>query len=67
LVAREGLKEVKKLILLGLYPLVILDEANIAIYYKLFSVREPLELIDASPGNIEFVITVRYASPELIE
>jgi len=43
-VAREGLKEAKEIIVSGSYSLVILDEANIATHYNLFSVDELLEL-----------------------
>jgi cob(I)alamin adenosyltransferase len=65
--AREGLKEVKEVVFSGLYPLVILDEANIATYYNLFSVEEVLELIDKKPENVELVITGRNAHPRLME
>jgi cob(I)alamin adenosyltransferase len=66
-VAREGLKEVKEVITSGSYSLVILDEANIATHYNLFSVDELLELSDKRPENVELVITGRYADPRVIE
>lgn len=65
--AREGLEEVKEVVFSGLYPLVILDEANIATYYNLFSIEEVLELIDKKPENVELVITGRNAHPRLME
>lgn len=37
--ARAGYEEVKKIVASGEYQLVILDEANIATYYKLFRLR----------------------------
>ncbi len=46
--ARAGYNEVKNILASGEYRLVILDEANIATYYKLFSVDELLELIEIS-------------------
>ena len=44
-VARQGLEEVKSVTASGRYDVVILDEANIAIYFRLFTVEELLELI----------------------
>ena len=38
--AQEGLKEVRNIITSGKYSLVILDEANIATYFKLFSPQD---------------------------
>ena len=45
--ARKGLEEVRQVLTSGEYQLVILDEANIATYYKLFSVEELAQLIRA--------------------
>ena len=67
LAARQGLEEVREVIYSGAYPLVILDEANIATYYNLFSVEELLALIDGRPENVELVITGRYADPRVVE
>jgi cob(I)alamin adenosyltransferase len=65
--ARQGLEAVKEVIASGEYNVVILDEANIAVYYGLFSVEELLELIDSKPEDMELVITGRYADEKIIE
>jgi cob(I)alamin adenosyltransferase len=65
--AQAGLRTVKELIKSGRYDLVVLDELNIALYYKLFSLEEVLAMLENLPENIELVITGRYAPPELIE
>ena len=65
--AREGLKEVREIICSGVYDVVILDEANIATYYDLFSVEDLLDVIRAKPERIELVITGRMADPLVIE
>lgn len=65
--ARLGLKEVKKIMVSGNYQMVILDEANIATFYKLFSVDDLLELIQIRPENVEVVITGRYADPRILD
>ena len=65
--ARAGYEEVKKIVASGEYELVILDEANIATYYKLFSVEELIELVNSRAENVEIVITGRKADPRIIE
>ncbi|WP_010420419.1 cob(I)yrinic acid a,c-diamide adenosyltransferase [Anaerophaga thermohalophila] len=65
--AQAGLRTVKELIKSGKYDLMVLDELNIALYYKLFSLEEVLAMLEYLPENIELVITGRYAPPELIE
>jgi cob(I)alamin adenosyltransferase len=66
-VAREGLEEVRHLLISGEYNVVILDEANIAVHYRLFSVEQLLELIDAKPEDVELIITGRYADNRIVE
>lgn len=66
-IARNGLEEVRKVMLSGKYDVIVLDEADIATYYKLFSVEDLLNLIHARPDNVEMIITGRYADPRVIE
>lgn len=66
-VASEGLREIKEIIRSEKYDLIVLDEANIAVYYKLFSVEDLLDFIDAKPENIELIITGRHADPKIVE
>jgi len=65
--AAAGLKETKEIIISGKYDLVILDEANIAVYYNLFSAQDLLNVMDKKPEQVELVITGRYADPKVIE
>ena len=65
--AQEGLKEVRDVIRSGKYQVVILDEANIAIYYQLFTVEDLLEVIRSKPEDVELVITGRRADPRILE
>jgi len=65
--AREGLHEVREIMCSGEYQMIILDEANIATSYNLFSVDELLDFIEAKPGGVELVITGRTADPRIIE
>ena len=66
-VAREGLKEVREIMCSGKYDLIILDEANVAIYHNLFSVEDLLDFMRAKPENVELVITGRMADSRIIE
>ena len=65
--AQDGLKEAQQMMLNGQYDIVILDEANIAIHYHLFSVEDLLAFIESRPENVEVVVTGRYADPRIIE
>lgn len=65
--AQQGLEEVKREMLSENYDIIILDEADIATYYNLFSVEDLLYLIHARPQNVEMIITGRYADPRIIE
>jgi cob(I)alamin adenosyltransferase len=65
--AREGLKEVRDIMLSGKYQVLILDEANIATFYNLFSVDDLLDLIKQKPDDVELIITGRRADPRIIE
>ncbi len=66
-IAQEGLKEVRELMVSGKYQVLILDEANIATLYELFSVDDLLDLIRAKPEDMEIIITGRRADPRIIE
>jgi cob(I)alamin adenosyltransferase len=65
--AHKGLAQAAKAIGSGDYDVVILDEANIAVWYGLFTVEELLETIGLSKGRVEIVVTGRKADPKLIE
>jgi len=65
--AQEGLSEVKEIMCSGQYHVIILDEANIATFYSLFSVEDLLGLIREKPDHVELVITGRRADPRVIE
>ena len=66
-IAREGLEEMKKILSLGEYQLVVMDEANIAVYYNLFSVDELLEVVKNRHESVEVVITGRKADVRVIQ
>jgi cob(I)alamin adenosyltransferase len=61
------LKDISRRINSGEYDLVILDEANIALFYNLFTVEKLIEIISSRPEKTEVIITGRYAPQELID
>jgi cob(I)alamin adenosyltransferase len=65
--ARKGLKRVKSILSAGEYQVVVLEEANVATKYGLFSVGDLLSVMLAKPDTVELVITGRGASPRIIE
>jgi len=64
--AREGLEAARKAIESGRYDVVILDEANIAVHFGLFSAAELLDVVRARPGHVELVITGRRVHPDVL-
>lgn len=65
--ARKGLTEISLILMSGKYDMVVLDEANIAVYYKLFSIEELIETIQKKTKETEVIITGRYAHDKLIK
>jgi cob(I)alamin adenosyltransferase len=65
--AQEALEEIREVIASGRHGLVVLDEANVAVHYRLVSVEQLLDLIGGRPAGVEVVVTGRYADPRLLE
>jgi cob(I)alamin adenosyltransferase len=65
--AFKGLNHAREIIQQGTYDLVILDEINVALDYKLLSVEDVLSLLREKPEHMELVLTGRYAQPEIIK
>jgi len=65
--ARLALVTAREAVLSGKYDLVILDEVNIALDYKLIELNEMVKLIKDKPRNVELILTGRYADPRLVQ
>jgi cob(I)alamin adenosyltransferase len=65
--AVEGLAEAAGAIRSGQYAVVILDEANVAVHFGLFTIDELLDAIAPRPDCVEVVVTGRRAHPRLLE
>jgi len=65
--AIHGLALAKKAMTSEKYDIIILEEANVAVYYGVFSLEALLDFIAVKPEGVELVISGRYAAPEVIE
>lgn len=66
-IATAGLKKSREILLSGEYDLFILDEINVALYFKLFSEEDVLSLMREKPSHVELILTGRYAPDSIIE
>jgi cob(I)alamin adenosyltransferase len=51
----------------GNYDLIVLDEINMAVYFKLIDAEEVLKLISDKPPRVELILTGRNADSRVIE
>ena len=57
----------KERITSGIYDIIILDEINYVIYYKLLSVEKVLNIVINKPENLHLILTGRNAHPKILE
>ncbi len=65
--AKKGLERVKEALFREDYKIVIMEEANVAMYLGLLDKKEVLELMENKPEGKELILTGRYAPEEVIE
>ena len=65
--ARLALAAAHKAVFSGNYDLVVLDEVNVAVGFKLIELDEVLKLVRDKPPDVELILTGRYADNRLIE
>jgi cob(I)alamin adenosyltransferase len=65
--ALEGLRRAREIISQRKYQMIILDEINIAIKFKLIPLNDLFKLVKQAPKGIELVLTGRYAHPRIIK
>ena len=64
--AELGFQKAREVLKSGNYDLIVIDEINVAIKWKLLPMEKQLELMDIKT-DAEVVMTGRYASPEVIK
>lgn len=65
--AERAFQAARQATLGGDYDLVVLDEVNVAISWKLLSVEKVLSLIREKPDRVDLILTGRGADSRLIE
>lgn len=65
--AARGLETAKKVVREGNFDLVILDEINVALDYKLIPLDEVLDMIHSKPDHVELILTGRSAPEEILK
>jgi len=65
--AKLALDAAREAIESGKYDLVMMDEVNVAIEYKLIELEDVIRLVRNKPDNVELILTGRYADNKLIE
>ena len=65
--AKRGLESAREKMLSSDFDIIILDEAIVAIYFKLIRTEELIEFIKIKPVGVELILTGRYCPEKLIE
>jgi cob(I)alamin adenosyltransferase len=63
--ARAGLEKCRRAMLSGRFAIVVLDEINVALHFRLLGEKDILSFLDQKPAQVEVVLTGRYAPPSL--
>ena len=64
--AQKGLERARRAMKDNEADILVLDEINVAVYFRLIKIEEVLELIGGKPESMELVLTGRYAAPQVI-
>ncbi|MFC1974515.1 cob(I)yrinic acid a,c-diamide adenosyltransferase, partial [Chloroflexota bacterium] len=65
--ATQALANARQATLSGNYDLVVLDEVNLAVAWKLIELDEVIKLISDKLPNVELILTGRQADTELVK
>jgi cob(I)alamin adenosyltransferase len=65
--ARLALAAAREATLSGNYDLVVLDEVNVAVAWKLIELDEVIRLIEDKPPNVGLILTGRSADTKLVQ
>jgi len=65
--ARQALAAAREAMLSGNYDLVVLDEVNVAVAWKLVELDEVVKLLEDKPPKVELILTGRSADTKLVQ
>jgi cob(I)alamin adenosyltransferase len=64
---RQALALARQAVMSGEYDMVVLDEVNIAVSWKIIELDDVVQLVKDKPENVELILTGRYAHAQLIK
>jgi cob(I)alamin adenosyltransferase len=64
--AKAALAKAREVMLSKRYDIVVLDEINMAVYFKLLKPEDVIQLIKDRPENVELILTGRNADEKVI-
>ena len=65
--AQAGLARARQAMLSGDFDIVVLDEINTAVHFRLLSIEDLMRLIEDKPPNVELICTGRKAPKALLQ
>ncbi len=65
--ASRGLARAREAMLSDEYDIVVLDEANVSIWFGILDISDVLTFLDEKPERVEVILTGRRAPQELVE
>jgi cob(I)alamin adenosyltransferase len=65
--AQAALAAAREAITGGGFDIVVMDEVNVALFFKLIELEDVLQLINDKPPHVELILTGRRADEKLIE
>ena len=65
--AEKGLSRMKEVVESGEYDVIVFDEINTALFFKLLKTEEVIDVINLKKENTELILTGRYAPEEIID
>ena len=65
--ARQGFALAKEAVASGKYDMIILDEINVAVDFKLIALEDMVDLIKNKPPALDLILTGRYAPKEVLK
>ena len=65
--AKKGLARMKEILVSGDYDMVVFDEINTVLFFKMLEVEEVLRVLDLKPEGTEVILTGRHAPQEIID
>ncbi|MFL0197665.1 cob(I)yrinic acid a,c-diamide adenosyltransferase [Clostridium sp. WILCCON 0269] len=63
--AKQGMQKAQEAVQGGQYDLIVLDEINVAVDFKLIPEQEVIDLIRKKPFELTLLLTGRYASDKI--